>query len=165
MDWSQWLVAAIYAAAMALAFRRRSIAPAVACLVSANFAGMVFADGDLNLMIVVDGLVIAALIYDGSDMGHGLAYAYIASLVIEAWGAAVGLPFYTTSAIVDAMIVPIAAIIGWANGGGGRLDFGLGHHRGWRDGRTHSPGLPMVAGRYPGERLAGHHEAYRRGLT
>mgnify|MGYP003385959655 CR=1 FL=1 len=165
MHWSQYLVAGIYAAVAALAFRRGSIAPAVACIFAANFAGMVLADGDLNWMIVVDGLCIAALIYDHSAMALGLAYAFIATLVIEAGGNALGLQFNTTSAIVDAMIVPIALIIGWSNGGGGRLDFAMGRNDWWavrRDRRRH---LSLVAQYNAMFDMAGHHDADRGAMT
>lgn len=164
MDWSQWFILTVYVAGMLLAFWRGSIAPALALVVLGNFAGMVWADGDLRLMIAIDGLTLAALIYDQSEMASGLAYAFVASLVVEAMGERIGLPFNTTSAIVDAMIVPIAAIIGWSHGAGGKLDFGVGPGA-WRGrGRRAGSAVPVAPWRHPGISLAQYPEAHRRGL-
>ena len=123
MDWSQYLIASIYAAAIGLAFWRGSISIAVACIIAGNFWGTVAANGDGNLITVVDTLTLAALVFDGSAMALALVYAFSAAILVGASSSAIGLQFSTTSAIVDAIIVPIAFIIGWSNGGGGRLDF------------------------------------------
>ena len=155
MSIDQYLIGGIYAAAMVFAFWRGSMAFAIAAVMTCNFVGMTLAGGDLSLMIVIDGITLALLILDGSAMALGLAYCVIGSIIIEAGGKFTGLPFNATSAIVDAIIVPIALIIGWSNGGGGRLDFNVGASRRRLAGRDYSRRVSLVARYHAAFDLAG----------
>lgn len=120
---SNWqvIIGVAYEVAIAVAAYRGRVAPAVWIIVAFNYAGTVYFTGNLGASGVVDAITIALLIGEGGALGYPLAGCFAVCLAISRFGIKFGLPDDTTAAIVDAMIVPIAAVLGGVNGSSGRI--------------------------------------------
>lgn len=123
----QIIIAACYAGGMAYAGINGRAAPLVWAVITGNFIGSMIFGRDPIAIGIVDGLTLALLIGEASQMSLALALCFAVCVGLDAFGLKLGLPSDTTNTIVDWTIIPIAVIIGCLNGGGGNLTRALGH--------------------------------------